>query len=229
VVLSQRVKGQRVELRELRVLVREVSDPILKEICLQRQLKDKKYKYLQQLSTEIKNSNSKFIAESNNKSRAAWSVLQKSINSNKGRSLIAELHVDGEIVTDMRAIANAFNSSFITPEPVLDVPYECLGPSPPVSFFLNPIKMHEVQCYFQNMPSKKAAAAGDEIPMFLAKRIAQFVATPLAAVYNCSFFEGEFPDQLKPADVTPKFKKGDKFDVKNYRPVSVLPTFSQAA
>jgi hypothetical protein len=47
----------------------------------------------------------------------------------------------------------------------------------------------------------------------------------LAAVYNyCSFSTGEFPDQLKPAHVTPKFKKGDKFDVKNYRPVSVLPT-----
>ena len=98
---------------------------------------------------------------------------------------------------------------------MLDVPYECLGPSPPVSFFLNPIGMHEVQCYLQSLPSKKAAG-GDEIPMFLAKRIAQFVAPPLAAVYNCSFSEGDFPYQLKPADVTPKFKTGDKFDVKNY-------------
>jgi hypothetical protein len=63
--------------------------------------------------------------------------------------------------------------------------------------------------------------------MFLAKRVAQYVATPLSAVINCYFAEKDFPCQLKPADVTPLNKKGDKFNVKNYRPVSVLPKFSK--
>jgi hypothetical protein len=103
-VLSSYVKGLRAELRDFRVSSREVADPFLKA-RFQRQLKDKKYKYLQQLSMEIKNSNSRFIAEAANKSRAAWSVLQRSIHSNKGRSLISELHLDGPVITDMRVIA----------------------------------------------------------------------------------------------------------------------------
>ena len=36
-----------------------------------------------------------------------------------------------------------------------------------------------------------------------------------------------FPIDLKVADVTPIFKKGDSTERKNYRPVSVLPTVSK--
>jgi len=39
--------------------------------------------------------------------------------------------------------------------------------------------------------------------------------------------EGNFPNELKLADVTPVHKKGDSNLVKNYRPVSVLPTVSK--
>jgi hypothetical protein len=63
-----------------RCVVREIPDPFMK-VHFQRQLKDKKFKYVQQLSLEIKNSNSNFIAAASNKSRAAWSVLLKSISS----------------------------------------------------------------------------------------------------------------------------------------------------
>jgi hypothetical protein len=62
----------------------------------------------------------------------------------------------------------------------------------------------EVQLYLQSLASKKAAAA-DEIPMFLVKRVAQLVASPLAEINNFSFSEGVFPDGCKPAVVTPLF------------------------
>jgi hypothetical protein len=128
------------------------------KVHFQRQLKDKKFKYVQQLSLEIKNSNSNFIAAASNKSRAAWSVLRKSISSNNRRSIITELHLDGQVVKDVQTMANAFNLSFISPEPIIDVPFECIGPSSRESFFLNPVSVHEVQCYLQSIPSKKAAA-----------------------------------------------------------------------
>ena len=39
--------------------------------------------------------------------------------------------------------------------------------------------------------------------------------------------KGEFPDKLKTADITPVFKKGDKHEKSNYRPISILPILSK--
>ena len=44
---------------------------------------------------------------------------------------------------------------------------------------------------------------------------------------NKTFHENVFPDELKVADITTIFKKDDSTNVKNYRPVSVLPTVSK--
>jgi hypothetical protein len=206
-------------------MVRAVPDGELRQ-NLQLQLKDKRYKYLRQLSREIQGGNSAYIAGAENKSRAAWNVLQKCMGNQGGHTFISELNLNGHIVRNTMELANAFNSSFILPEPQYNVPYACVGRSPNINFFLNPVGVFEVQLYLQSLASKKAAAA-DEIPMFLVKRVAQLVASPLAEINNFSFSEGVFPDGCKPAVVTPLFKKGDRLCVKNYRPVSVLPTFSK--
>ena len=49
----------------------------------------------------------------------------------------------------------------------------------------------------------------------------------LASIINKSFQEGVFPDQLKNARVIPLHKEGSKSDVSNYRPISLLNTFSK--
>ena len=38
---------------------------------------------------------------------------------------------------------------------------------------------------------------------------------------------GKYPDNFKKADITPYFKKGDRLSKVNYRPISILPTFSK--
>lgn len=49
----------------------------------------------------------------------------------------------------------------------------------------------------------------------------------LASVINASFEQGIFPQTLKLAKVVPIHKGGSKTEVKNYRPISLLPTFSK--
>ena len=66
----------------------------------------------------------------------------------------------------------------------------------------------------------------DEIDIILIKSIAPFVVQPLTDTFNLFIISNEVPDQLKIAKVIPVFKNGDRSQVNNHRPISVLPCFS---
>ena len=46
-------------------------------------------------------------------------------------------------------------------------------------------------------------------------------------LFNDSIKRSEFPQKLKPADITSVHEKNDCLDKANYQPVSVLPTLSK--
>ena len=54
-----------------------------------------------------------------------------------------------------------------------------------------------------------------------------FFRKKLFSDFNFSVISGIYPDNLKYADVSPAFKKGDHLDKENYRPVSILPAISK--
>jgi hypothetical protein len=59
------------------------------------------------------------------------------------------------------------------------------------------------------------------------KHCMNVVSRQINHICNASLNEGVFPDRLKYAIVKPIHKKGDKTDVSNYRPISLLTTFSK--
>ena len=79
--------------------------------------------------------------------------------------------------------------------------------------------------HFKNAFS--ATAGYDEIPMHILKLVINHVAHPLSNIINHSLVHGIFPDNLKTAKVCPLFKSGDKKVISNYRPISVLTSFSK--
>ena len=54
-----------------------------------------------------------------------------------------------------------------------------------------------------------------------------YIAEPISKIINTSFTSGKYPDELKIAKVCPIFKSGEKSSMSNYRPISVLPSFSK--
>ena len=55
----------------------------------------------------------------------------------------------------------------------------------------------------------------------------EYLAKPLASIFNRSFQTGVFPDRLKHAKITPVHKGDDKRLINNDRPVSILRVFSK--
>jgi len=67
----------------------------------------------------------------------------------------------------------------------------------------------------------------DGINSKILKVICNSIAPPLAHIFNLSFTTGEVPELLKVAKVIPIYKKGERNQPGNYRPISFLSIFDK--
>ena len=94
-------------------------------------------------------------------------------------------------------------------------------------FQFNNVTTSEIYKLLKNIDDKKATGT-DKIPPKLVKISAKVLSQPLADAINNSISKGVFPDNAKIASVPPIDKQSDdKNKVSNFRPVSVLNTFSK--
>jgi len=85
---------------------------------------------------------------------------------------------------------------------------------------------NEIEKIIFNLDTSKACGydkIGNKIIMICVPGILVF----LTVLCNQSLIRGEFPSDGKRANVIPLFKKGDRQDKTNYRPVSLLPSLSK--
>jgi hypothetical protein len=67
----------------------------------------------------------------------------------------------------------------------------------------------------------------DEISPRILKLGANYIASPITYICNKVISTGTFPDRMKYSIVIPIFKKGNKSDPANYRPISMLASFAK--
>lgn len=85
---------------------------------------------------------------------------------------------------------------------------------------------NEVMKIIDDLKSSKACGP-DKISSNLLKIIKVYIALPIAFIANLSFKEGKFPHHLKHSIVILLHKNGDKSQIHNYRPVSLLNSVSK--
>ena len=88
------------------------------------------------------------------------------------------------------------------------------------------VSQSEVKKEIKNLNVKKATSHKN-IPPKVLKTSAMVTAETLQQLFNQALTTGEFPSNLKNADVTPVFKKNNPLNKENYRSVSVLPIISK--
>lgn len=166
-----------------------------------------------------------------------WDIFGPIINPQKRKKChnIDKLVCDGKAICDNKEIANAFNNYFVSIGSKLSDNQHTLPGSSfadymdqrnDQSMFVSPATENELRKVIQNLKGKKAAGY-DEIAPWLVKTCQDTLIKPLLSIVNRSFQEGVFPSDLKIAKVIPIYKKGEKTQTGNYRPISLLNCMSK--
>ena len=131
-------------------------------------------------------------------------------------------------MTSSKDMSHALNSHFISIGEKLaaEIPSFSLQPESFINrtnktFTLKAPSINETIKLLRKINERKATGL-DKIPCKLLKMAANIVAPSLSQIFDKSIHSGIFPADWKLARVSPIFKKGDKTDRNNYRPISVI-------
>lgn len=180
-------------------------------------------KYYDRRITQLKRAHyGSLIKNSSNKSKMTWSIV---------RDLTGKRHTEYDHFPagNPEDVANKFNQFFSACGTSCELSGEgntCGVQRNESSFYVFQVTARELVSMVIKM--KNSSSCGfDGISMKIVKKCIHIIAEPLSFIINRSFVEGIFPDALKMAIIKPLFKKGSKADFGNYRPISLLATFSK--
>lgn len=166
---------------------------------------------------------------SSNKSKTAWCLINTYRNEHKH---IENLGFDLEncTVNDPLAICKELNSFFLNVSLNHSKPTNT-GPQNDINFnnhtlFLTPTTESELIDIVKKF-TNKYSSGWDEISPVLLKACIHVISHPLTYLINASIKEGIFPDCLKISIVRPIYKKGDKRQMNNYRPITLTSAISK--
>ena len=179
------------------------------------------------------------LDKSSNNIKKQWGLVKKMANLNSDPKMPTDLfstysthqdalnNINSYFVNVGRNLANTILSRTLTNE--TDLSRLCRQkPNCGTlnSFMLLPTDKFEIKDIIANIKAKNSSG-WDGVSTLFIKKAVDFLIAPLAHICNACFSKGVFPDALKKSVTIPIFKAGDKTLVSNYRPISLLPSFSK--
>ena len=168
--------------------------------------------------------------------RRTWNLINGILKPRAKKSSVSvtEIVCGGAHLVESADIADAFNrffsgiigSSIADSLPTSDCNYtKYLSGNCTSSFYFSPVLPEDVERVVSTLRNKQGGI--NNLPTNVLKHIICTISPALAAIVNRSLESGVFPDSQKIARVVPLFKDGDRSDINNYRPISVLTAYSQ--
>ena len=180
---------------------------------IQRDLRRSYWKYIQGIITPQDNDKSDYGSM-----KRFWTFIKHRKTDYNG---VSPLRVDGRLINDAKQKATALNNQFqsvFTNETGNfngEQPNRRIPSMPDID-----ITTDGVLKLLRDLQPAKAAGPDNISPRVL-KELCDVIATPLTAIFRKSLAEGVVPKDWRHSNVTPIFKKGQKYDPANYRPISL--------
>jgi hypothetical protein len=167
--------------------------------------------------------------------KKTWETLNEILGKSKQKESLSKINIYDVPESDPPKIANHYNSFFTSigkkisddvqsvdtqPEDYINygrnIPELALGNTTPEHII-------KIVSKFKPKPSCDIHGVSTKMVKFIVREI----ATPLSYIFNLSLETGVFPHMLKQCRVIPINKAGNRLDVDNYRPISLLSSISK--
>jgi exonuclease III len=178
--------------------------------------------------------NSNLISNSKNVTATAWKIVKQEAGLVSSPEVCSSLVVDGRTIKDPIQIADCFNEGFssfastnIGPIALTDsIKCICNMEQVKAVFKFHSVTENKVKKVIDSFANKESTG-WDEIPMSLVKATSAVITRPLTHIINLVLKTGIYPKKLKYTVICPIFKKGDRMNLNDYRPIALLPAFSK--
>ena len=174
-----------------------------------------------------------YFQRNRNDMRKMWSMVRMLANLQSSGCTIKSLILNNVEMNCSLDIANAFNEYFTSIPSTLEAALPSSNTDPLFytncnqvsSLYLNPVSESECVAIVRSLKNTKGDLEVISVPLF--KQYIHLLVPSLCKLINLSFKTGIFPDALKVAKIIPIYKKGDKSNPNNYRPIALLPFISK--
>jgi len=86
------------------------------------------------------------------------------------------------------------------------------------------VSTQEIEKIIKSLKSKTAYGY-DGVSTRILKWSAPYISAPLTYIFNKALEKGVYPTRLKYSTIVPIYKTGDRLNMSNFRPISLLLSF----
>jgi len=182
-------------------------------------------------------------------SRTFWQTVRPFMSSKGDDQNEIMLCENDQILSDPKIVGDVFNDYFITATKNIGINEDIKGLTIPYiidkykthpsiininkkyngrTLSLLPVSIKDTLKLLTGINPKKATGF-DQLPPKLIRIAGPAIAPSLTALINNTISSTQFPADMKCAELSPVYKKGDNLDKTKYCPISILPCLSKVA
>ena len=164
--------------------------------------------------------------------KKSWKILNEMRHKRRTSCFPNYIELNGQCITDRRIILTKFNEYFTNIAKKLNESKSSEDYRDYRKFMKNRIDetifFDEIDsCEIEKIIRQLNPGKSSDISPHILKLFRGIISPYLATLFNNCVYGGIFPDRLKIARVIPLFKTGDRSNISNYRPISLLPVLSK--